>query len=110
GSRPEGLALDVAPLLRLPQCGSPVYGDPLAGDVACDIARQERGEMPDVFGGLWSPERDRSFHDLSEDSWGIQLGELGHASLHPGGEVLPRSGPHEARADRVYANVVRRVV
>src|SRR6266699_1927180 len=64
----------------------------------------------DVLQGLLAAQGHRSLDDLEKDPARVQVRELGHPSLQPSGQALPRTAPHEARADRVHADVVRGVI
>jgi hypothetical protein len=48
--------------------------------------------MGDVLQGLLAAEGHRSLDDLEEDPARVQVRELGHLSLDPRGQALPRTG------------------
>src|SRR5437870_823937 len=95
---------------RLPQRDPSVHRDPLAGDVARGIAREERRELTDVLGRLLAPEGHAALHDLEKDVARLEVRVLGRAALDRRRQSVPRARPQKARADRVHPNVVLRPV
>src|SRR5437016_2997678 len=97
-------------LRRLSQRDAAVDGHPLPGDVPCRIAREERRELTDVLRRLLASERHAALHDLEEDAALVERGVLRSVALDGACQSFPRTRPQEAGADRVHADIVRRVL
>src|SRR5262245_27080388 len=86
---------------RLAQRDAAVDRDPLAGDVACGVAGEERREMTDVLRRLLAPEGHAALHHLEEHVARGEVREPRLARPQALGQALPRARPEEAGADRV---------
>ena len=77
----------------------------IAGEGGPVVAREERDESPDLLGGLLDAHRDLLGHAKQEHLPRVEPAELGRRVAAVGRQALPRSGPYQAGADRVDADL-----